>query len=1209
MKRAHYLREIIDPLGRVGARSEYDENGRLKQIVDVNGKSVDMTYDTANDKQVVKDQLGNQTTYFYDDRGNVLREIDAEGKITDRTYDDNNWTLSETVISDRSDNPNTTALEGFTTTYTYDTQGNKLTETDALGHTMYYTYGAKSRLLTETDAIGRTTTNRYDNRGNLVETIDSNKKSSSYAYDDLGQLKSVKDAHGKESFFDYDERGEVSQVRNSLGDVIDYTYNLRGDQLTETRYRKRADGTTESLLTTWTYDNEGRMKTKTDAESHTTRYDYDKQGRQTTMTDFLSRKSELIYNEKGQMVSSIAPDATPNNPNDNPRTGSRYDDAGRKIADIDQLGRETRYIYDKVGRLVETIHPDSTSEDWNDNARVKTEYFTDGLVKARIDERGNRTEFLYDAVGRQIAVFAADKTPNTLSDNPTTRYVYDKAGQQRSMTDALGHTTTYEYDDLGRRVKTIYDDLSFTSQDYDDLGRRIASLDQNGKRTEYRYDDLGRLTGVKNALLDWTIYTYNEMGQMVSMTDAELHTTRYEYDKLGRRSATILPLNQRSGMTYDEVGNLKMTTDFNGKTIAYRYDEQDRLIEKSFEDGSKVQYGYTRNSLQDTVTFRDSSGLITSFYDYDYDVRDRLTKRTDILSTGITQTTRAIEYGYDAASNQTSVTTASGTTTYSYDERNRLDLVKLNGILQADYDYDAASRLIKTTFGNNTEEVRLYDTLNRLKELTSKRTTDNVLLSKYVYTLDKVGNRKTATETVNGQSRSLAYTYDDLYRLTEEVITDTTNGNRTFGYTYDAVGNRQSKTINGVKTTYTYDANDRLLNEKVNGVITAAYSYDNNGSTLTKTENGVMMTYTWNDEKRMVSVTVGNTQQVGYTYNDQGIRVSSKVNSVETRYLLDEGITANVWEEYSPNGSVQASYMYGCDLITQTQGTQTSYYLVDGLGSTRLLTDTQGQVLNSYGYEAFGEKINQSGSTDNKYQYAGEQFDAVLGNYYLRQRFYDTSSGRFGRMDTYEGALEIPLSLNKYIYTHGNPANSTDPSGLLPAWLAGIFVHQAIGQHFVSESLNSTSSLYGHDLLQNRAISTILRARNPKDVIETFLPRPDLIDLTDQKIYEIKTVRQAAQGAKELKDDYLPHLNKLDPGWDVGIDYVPPSQMNVPAVGLIEINAPTQQGSGYPGVVSYERVSNFNNPSLQFTIEFAIYTFLLLALLAAATRAGRFAPI
>lgn len=65
------------------------------------------------------------------------------------------------------------------------------------------------------------------------------------------------------------------------------------------------------------------------------------------------------------------------------------------------------------------------------------------------------------------------------------------------------------------------------------------------------------------------------------------------------------------------------------------------------------------------------------------------------------------------------------------------------------------------------------------------------------------------------------------------------------------------------------------------------------------------------------------------------------------RYLLDEGITANVWEEYTPDGSVQASYVHGNDLITQTQAGQTSYYLVDGLGSTRLLTDTAGQVLNA----------------------------------------------------------------------------------------------------------------------------------------------------------------------------------------------------------------------------------------------------------------------
>jgi RHS repeat-associated protein len=530
---------------------------------------------------------------------------------------------------------------------------------------------------------------------------------------------------------------------------------------------------------------------------------------------------------------------------------------------------------------------------------------------------------------------------------------------------------------------------------------------------------------VKDALQDWTSYGYNEIGQMVSMTDAELHTTRYEHDPLGRRSATVLPLAQRSTMTYDSVGNLKTTTDFDGKTITFNYDEQNRLSEKLFQDGSKVQYGYTLNNLQDTVTFRNGAGVVTSFYHYDYDVRDRLIQRTDTID-GVA---RSIGYGYDIASNRTSLTTASGTTTYTYDERNRLDLVRLNGTLEADYDYDAVSNLTQTTFGNGTRENRSYDTLNRLSVLETKRLADSVQMSKYVYTLDKVGNRTTVTEAQNGQNRAINYTYDDLYRLTGESIVDATNGNRTSAYVYDKVGNRQTKTVNGTTTTYTYDANDRLLNEKVNSVVTASYSYDDNGSTLSKTENGVTTTYVWNDEKRLIQATVGTTQ-VDYRYNDAGIRVSSKQGGVETRYLLDEGMTANVWEEYGPGGSVQASYVYGNDLVTQTQAGQTSYYLVDGLGSTRLLTDVQGQVLNSYGYEAFGETVSQSGTTGNKYQYAGEQLDATLGDYYLRQRFYHTSSGRFGRMDTYEGRQHEPLTLHKYVYAHNNPINGTDPTGL-----------------------------------------------------------------------------------------------------------------------------------------------------------------------------------
>ncbi|MDX2212441.1 MAG: RHS repeat-associated core domain-containing protein [Oculatellaceae cyanobacterium bins.114] len=83
----------------------------------------------------------------------------------------------------------------------------------------------------------------------------------------------------------------------------------------------------------------------------------------------------------------------------------------------------------------------------------------------------------------------------------------------------------------------------------------------------------------------------------------------------------------------------------------------------------------------------------------------------------------------------------------------------------------------------------------------------------------------------------------------------------------------------------------------------------------------------------------------------------------------------------------------------------------------------------SYTYAAFGSTSGQTGSTENSYQFAGEQFDESLGEYYLRQRYYDTATGRFTRRDTYEGTLNNPLTLHKYLYANSNPINYVDPSG------------------------------------------------------------------------------------------------------------------------------------------------------------------------------------
>src|SRR5262249_34876512 len=78
-----------------------------------------------------------------------------------------------------------------------------------------------------------------------------------------------------------------------------------------------------------------------------------------------------------------------------------------------------------------------------------------------------------------------------------------------------------------------------------------------------------------------------------------------------------------------------------------------------------------------------------------------------------------------------------------------------------------------------------------------------------------------------------------------------------------------------------------------------------------------------------------------------------------------------------------------------------------------------------------------------------EQYDPILGQYYLRARNYDSATGRFTTRDPELGKLNMPLSLNKYAYAHNDPVNLTDPSGrALWAALLGMEVHSYIMAHF-----------------------------------------------------------------------------------------------------------------------------------------------------------------
>ncbi|WP_431685683.1 RHS repeat domain-containing protein [Hahella sp. NBU794] len=310
--------------------------------------------------------------------------------------------------------------------------------------------------------------------------------------------------------------------------------------------------------------------------------------------------------------------------------------------------------------------------------------------------------------------------------------------------------------------------------------------------------------------------------------------------------------------------------------------------------------------------------------------------------------------------------------------------------------------------------------------LTRQTTTDAAgnVIADYRYTLHSTGRREQIEELHSG--RVSTYTYDALYRLTHDAISDPVNGDYNAEYRFDKVGNRIYSIIDGVHTAYSYDDNDRLTQQ---GGVT--YAYDANGNTLTETEDGLVSArYTYSAKNKLLAVTKAG-ETTNFAYNPDGIRTRKAGSGATTDFIVDQNRDyAQVLQEVV-NGAKQVSYVYGDDLLSQARAGDVSYYVYDGQGSVRSLTNQTGVQTDSYHYDAFGILLHSEGNTPNSYLYTGEQYDASLDQYYLRARYYDQNQGRFTQMDTYLGRVGEPVTLHKYLYVHADPVNGTDPSGYL----------------------------------------------------------------------------------------------------------------------------------------------------------------------------------
>jgi len=461
---------------------------------------------------------------------------------------------------------------------------------------------------------------------------------------------------------------------------------------------------------------------------------------------------------------------------------------------------------------------------------------------------------------------------------------------------------------------------------------------------------------------------------------------------------------------------------------------------------ASVRFTYTPGGMRDSIT--DGNGVTL----FNYNAQNRLVGVEFPYG-------EAVAYSYDKAGNLTELVTAHQRIVYTYDARNRLETVT-DATGTTRFSYDQVGNRTGLLRPNGVRTTYAYGPRNWLENI-AHYTASNALLFSAIYTHDASGLRRSAVERdALGIARTITYTYDALKRVTEEAIVgrDPMHSRRV-AWTYDKVGNRltETLTIDGLSATieYTYDRNDRLLTERMGGQL-VTYTYDANGNTQSKTGPNGRVEYDYDRAQRLVEMRDG-MQRIRYGYDSDGVRLIQTVfpangEPVSTYYLLDKNQTyTQVIEEHQRIGSgprrLSAIYTFGDGPIAQTRGQQQSFILADGMGSTRLVTDSTGSVTDTIAFDAFGNELTRTGTTELAHLYRGEQFDPNLGQYYLRARYMDPSLGRFTQMDPFGGRSSDPLSLHKYQYAHLNPVMNTDPSGreTLVGLNTGISVNATLG--------------------------------------------------------------------------------------------------------------------------------------------------------------------
>ncbi|MGG4438650.1 DNRLRE domain-containing protein [Priestia megaterium] len=989
----------------------YDSEGKLIKVTDVLKKETTISYDTDARQTTVTNPKGSKDIYGYNEDGNPSKTVeDADNLKLTTTYEyDNNNLVKKTDPNDQVDDKPSEA-------YTYDKNGNILTETDALGKNTYE-YNANNDVTKSLDSENRSTTIAYDDTNAVSETDQSAKISSMSMYDSYGNIiKSSDDLSSATNLltnpsFETSLGNEWSKMTNNDGGSFEAISmqapgSFSGEKVLSISPQRKAglaEGEQSYIAAVQTLDIEPNktytlsglikgqsLKNATAFFNYRLLNDSGKpvgsgsnrfnkvtgdtkwKERQLTFTTTGTAVKAEIYLEVESHTASLSGTALFDNIQlEEGPVSSSFNIVDNSGFEKDDTGWVRSTSSSTEGPTKWAIEPEGFSG--NQSISLERTSTSQGAVNIQQDITLNQT------TARNITLTGLSKAEDVKSSD-------NKLSQDYSLwayvTFTDGSTGNYQAKfplgthDWSRSAVTINaGDLDKTIQKI-----RVHAIFRNGFTGKAYFDDIRLLED--NHL---TQNTYDSNGNyLTKVTDEKGHTQQFGYDDYGNKISEIDPKGQLKTSIYNLDNQLTTVKLKNGTTVGYEYDDNGNTTKKTVTALSlgeqNIFYEYDLDNKLKAYT--DALGFKTlhSYDDNGNEVRTQLPNGHLVEATYDTadrkisekwDSTTAFSYDYDKNGNETKITDSvnGNVRTKAYDKSGQMtNMTDRGGTFGWTYKPNS-TKVITSKFTQGSTSNQANYEYNALDQNT--KVTDSTGKA-YIFDYDENGNVSNYTA---GNNAGSTFTYDVTGKVTSlDIGTANNDSILSESYKYDENDNRTDITsykedgTTDKTTSYVYDSLDQLLKETLPNGTTKEYTYDGfgNRTSVTVTESGKSPVQTKSE------FNAGNEL---IKFGNDSIKYDENGNRIEDSQYLYTWNAADQLTSITKKGETGAfaTYKYDDDnrrIEKDVNGVITRFYY-DGDSINPLYeTDGTGNVLRSYVYSIAGLRLSmQTGGKTYYYHY------------------------------------------------------------------------------------------------------------------------------------------------------------------------------------------------------------------------------------------------